>query len=143
MKSTREGPLGLRHLANKVGGVRRSRMEEVSEQRGEVELPPLQGDFDLVLIRWKDITAAMVDGAGGDEEGRALLAGQPAEGESGTLEFLQVGIKVRDSDDEVVLVHSFSLQPNRSEFFTFPKGVIVSEEKLGTVNIDGYGVTVA
>lgn len=133
------GPLGLRDLARLAGSVERRRMREVSEQRGEGDLPPLQGEFPIVLLRWRDITSYLVEGVPpGDSEGERLLAGDV--GVEGMLEFLQVGIKVREDVESVTVVHSFSLQPNRSEFFTFPRGVVLEEREIGRVVIDGHQV---
>lgn len=132
-------PLGLQDLARVAGRVERYRVREVSEQRGEGELPPLQGEFPVVLLRWRDITSHRVEGVPpGDPEGERLLAGDV--GAEGLLTFLQIGVKTAEDVESITVVHSFSLQPNRSEFFTFPRGVVLEEREIGRVRIEGHQV---
>lgn len=101
----------------------------------EQEAASIQGEFDFVMLRWEDITFHTVEGVDPEsEEGRAALAGEP---ELSTLEFVQFGIKVAEDPDKVVIMHSMSVQPGRSEFFVIPKGVIREESKIGRVKVEG------
>lgn len=95
----------------------------VSEQ----EAAPIQGNFEVVALRWRDITAHTFTG-----HDPAMLGGA---GEM--IEFMQVGIKVLEDPDRVVLMHSMSLEPGRSEYFVFPRGVILQEDRIGTVTVSG------
>lgn len=107
----------------------------VTEQ--EADRPVIQGKFDMVMLRWRDITFHTVEGVDpSTEEGRAELAGD-IEDRGAMLQFMQFGLKVQDDPEKVVILHSLSLQPNRSEFFAIPKGVIVDMTKVATIVIDG------
>lgn len=132
-------PLDLRDLARVAGRVERRRLREVAEQRHDEELPPLQGEFPIVLLRWRDITAHMVEGVAPDDpEAGRLLAGDV--GAEAMLDFVNAGIKVHEDVESITIAHSFSLQPYRSEFFTFPRGVVLEEREIGRVLIDGHEV---
>lgn len=125
---------GLEDLKRVVTGGRSVTAQEVMEQRRDAGKSALDGQtFDLVALKWRDITAFFLDGKPNTKRGREELAGR----KSKTIEFMQFGLKVHEDKDDVVIMHSFSLKPNRAEFFRIPKSVVMEEKVVGRIKIVG------
>lgn len=115
-----------------------AKMFDVMEQRARKEEPPLVGTFPIVYVKWQDITFHFVNGVEAEnEEGLQLLRGDGMGRK--LLEFAQFGMLIKDDEEMMVVLHSMSLTPNRSEFFAIPKGVVLESKQIGTATISIEG----
>lgn len=156
MSGKNEAPMSLNGLIRLHGGQPRNVVRggpkpqegsvvrlDVREQDATVDGAPIQGTFPVQVIRWIDITVYMVE-AFKDAQGRIAPDALESLGAKGAtmLEFMNAGIVVSEDSFELVMLHSMSLQPGRTEFWMFPKAVILGQQTIGRVRIEGNEIRV-